>query len=78
MTFIMFVNNCMFLIVAAQRMSGSVNKAIQFNSIHVAEEKPFCPKDSGRNRATDGEKFTVRHLANENGGEACERSRNQM
>ena len=27
----------------------------------------FCPKDSGRNRATDiGEKFTDRHLANEN------------
>ena len=26
----------------------------------------FCPKDSGRNRATDGERFTDRHLANEN------------
>ena len=28
--------------------------------------EPFCPKDSGRNRATDGEMFTDRHLANEN------------
>ena len=33
----------------------------------------FCPKDSGRNRATDGERFTDRHLANENRGEASER-----
>ena len=30
-----------------------------------ASHDPFCPKDSGRNRATD-EKLTDRHLANEN------------